>query len=76
MPSSSTKTSPCWYGFIVPASTLRYGSILRIVTGIPRALRRRPSEEVVIPFPRPEITPPLTTITFTKSPGACNGPFA
>jgi len=32
---------------------------------MPRAFSRRPSEEVVIPFPRPEITPPLTTKTFT-----------
>src|SRR5215475_12481416 len=59
-PSSVTKTSPCWYGLIVPGSTLRYGSNFWSWTRNPRALSRRPSEAATIPFPRAETTPPVT----------------
>src|SRR5690606_23729218 len=59
-PSSVTNTSPCWNGFIVPGSTLRYGSSFCIVTLRPRSLRRRPRLEAVSPLPRLEATPPVT----------------
>src|SRR5512143_3453415 len=59
-PSSVTNTSPCWKGFIVPGSTLRYGSSFCIVTRNPRALSRRPRLEAVSPLPRLEATPPVT----------------
>src|SRR3954468_12139587 len=63
-PSSVTKTSPCWNGFIVPGSTLMYGSSFCIVTRRPRHLRRRPSEDAVRPFPKEEATPPVTKMCF------------
>src|SRR6478609_9987007 len=59
-PSFVTKTSPCWNGFIVPGSTLRYGSSFCIVTVRPRALRRLPRLDAVRPFPSEEATPPVT----------------
>src|SRR5205814_7162785 len=59
-PSSVTNTSPCWNGFIVPGSTLRYGSSFCMVTRSPRALSRRPRLEAVRPLPRLEATPPVT----------------
>src|SRR5579862_961047 len=59
-PSSVTKTSPCWNGFIVPASTLTYGSNFSALTRHPRLLSRRPSEADVMPFPSAEATPPVT----------------
>src|SRR6478735_7360171 len=59
-PSSVTKTSPCWNGFIVPGSTFRYGSSFCIVTRRPRAFRRLPRLEAVRPLPREEATPPVT----------------
>jgi hypothetical protein len=54
-----TKTSPCWYGFIVPASTLMYGSSFWIDTETPRLFSSRPSEAAVIPFPSELTTPPV-----------------
>src|SRR5579884_3037892 len=59
-PSSVTNTSPCWNGFIVPASTLTYGSNLRSVTRQPRLLSSRPSDAEVMPFPSADVTPPVT----------------
>src|SRR3954451_20335217 len=59
-PSSVTNTSPCWNGFIVPGSTLRYGSSFCIVTRRPRALRSDPRLEAVRPLPSEEATPPVT----------------
>src|SRR5436305_859136 len=69
-PSSVTKTSPCWNGFIVPGSTLRYGSSFCIVTRSPRALSRRPRLEAVKPLPRLEATPPVTKTCRTEVSGA------
>src|SRR5712692_7134292 len=63
-PSSVTKTSPCWYGDIVPGSTFRYGSIFSDATESPRAARIRPSDAAVMPFPREEVTPPVTNTNF------------
>src|SRR6186997_1549306 len=63
-PSSVTKTSPCWYGLIVPGSTLIYGSSLRMETFRPRALRIRPTLAAVMPLPREEVTPPVTKTYF------------
>src|SRR5690348_1023098 len=59
-PSSVTKTSPCWNGFIVPGSTFRYGSSFCIVTRRPRERRSRPRLLAVRPLPREEATPPVT----------------
>src|SRR5512139_246352 len=59
-PSLVTNTSPCWKGFIVPGSTLRYGSSFCMVTRSPRALSRFPRLEAVRPLPREEATPPVT----------------
>ena len=50
-PSTVTKTSPCWYGDIVPGSTFKYGSHLRTLTLSPLALSRQHTEAAVIPFP-------------------------
>ncbi len=63
-PSSVTKTSPWAKGFIVPASKLRYGSIFRQVTLRPESWRSLATEEVVMPLPRPDITPPVTKMYF------------
>src|ERR1700738_1927089 len=59
-PSSVTNTSPCWNGFMVPGSTLRYGSSFCMVTRRPRALSSAPRLEAVSPLPREEATPPVT----------------
>src|SRR6202000_2031428 len=59
-PSSVTKTSPCWNGFMVPGSTLRYGSSFCMVTRSPRAFSRAPRLEAVSPLPSEEATPPVT----------------
>src|SRR5581483_4588095 len=59
-PSSVTKTSPCWNGFMVPGSTLRYGSSFCMVTRSPRAFSKRPRLEAVRPLPRLDATPPVT----------------
>src|SRR3989339_1046089 len=63
-PSSKTNTSPCSVGFIVPASTLRYGSIFMTVTRKPFDCKMFPIEAVVVPFPTPLITPPTTKMYF------------
>src|SRR6266540_2194784 len=63
-PSSVTNTSPCWNGFIVPGSTLRYGSSFCMVTRRPRALRRLPRLLAVRPLPSEEATPPVTNTCF------------
>src|SRR6266571_3145493 len=60
VPSSVTKTSPCWNGFIVPGSTLRYGSSFCMLTRSPRSFSRRPRLEAVRPLPRLDATPPVT----------------
>src|SRR3989344_5605559 len=62
VPSSSTKTSPCSVGFIVPASTFTYGSILSAVTSRPRACKIFAIEAEAMPLPTPDITPPTTKI--------------
>src|SRR5688572_23137451 len=59
-PSSVTNTSPCWNGFIVPGSTLRYGSSFCMVTRRPRDLSSRPRLEAVRPLPSDDATPPVT----------------
>src|SRR4051794_18882549 len=59
-PSSETKTSPCWNGFIVPGSTLRYGSSFCMDTRSPRIFSSRPRLEAVSPLPRDDATPPVT----------------
>src|SRR5690606_6941378 len=61
---SRTKTSPCWYGLMVPGSMFRYGSILTIVTWMPRASIRLPIEAALIPLPMLESTPPVTKMYF------------
>ena len=48
----------------MPASKFMYGSILIDVTRTPDEDRIRPIDEIVIPFPNPETTPPVTTIYF------------
>ncbi len=55
-----TKTSPCSWGRIVPASTFKYMSILTVVTLRPWDWRMTPIEAEVTPLPRPETTPPDT----------------
>src|SRR3954447_20455582 len=59
-PSLVTNTSPCWKGFIVPGSTLRYGSSFCMVTRRPRDFSRLPRLEAVSPLPSEEATPPVT----------------
>src|SRR4029079_11806400 len=54
------KTSPCSSGFIVPGSTLMYGSSFCIVTRRPRHLRSLPSDDAVRPLPSELATPPVT----------------
>jgi len=49
-------------GFIVPASTLIYGSILTAVTLKPLLLRILAMEATATPLPMPDITPPATKI--------------
>src|SRR4029078_8181175 len=41
-----------------------YGSSFWIATFSPRDLKRRPSEAVVMPLPRPEATAPVTKMNF------------
>src|SRR3954469_11519707 len=65
-PSSVTNTSPCWNGFIVPGSTLMYGSSFWSVTRRPRLLSKRPSDDAVSPLPRLEATPPVTKMCFVN----------
>src|SRR5918997_583089 len=70
-PSSVTKTSPCWNGFIVPGSTFRYGSSFCMETLSPRATRRLPRLEAVSPLPSEEATPPVTKrclVSFARGP--------
>ncbi len=59
-PSSVTNTSPCWNGFIVPGSTLMYGSSFCMVTRSPREVSSRPRLDAVSPLPNEEATPPVT----------------
>src|SRR3989344_2432970 len=61
-PDFKTKTSPCSVGFMVPASTFRYGSTLIALTAKPRAWRIFAIEEVATPLPTPDMTPPITNI--------------
>src|SRR5262249_27125255 len=49
-----------WNGFIVPGSTLRYGSSLRNVTRSPRASSSAPSDAEESPLPSDDSTPPVT----------------
>src|SRR3954451_11620002 len=65
-PSSVTNTSPCWNGFIVPGSTLMYGSSFCSVTLSPRLLSSRPSDDAVSPLPRLDATPPVTKMCFVN----------
>ncbi len=44
---------------------LIYGSNFCMVTLNPRALSKRPKEAAVIPFPRPDTTPPVTNTYLT-----------
>src|SRR3989344_5741703 len=62
IPSSVTKTSPCSMGFIVPASTFRYGSIFTQVVLYPLDFKILAVEADAIPLPMPDITPPITKI--------------
>src|SRR5918995_1130972 len=73
-PSSVTKTSPCWNGFIVPGSTLMYGSSFCSVTRSPRLLSSRPSEEAVSPLPRLDATPPVTKMCLATTTSASSDP--
>jgi len=54
---------------IVPASTLRYGSILMLVMWQPCALSSRPRELMLMPLPRPDTTPPAQRAKGRKSEG-------
>src|SRR5829696_2408662 len=70
-PSSVTKTSSCWNGFIVPGSTLRYGSSFCIETRSPLATSRLPRLDAVRPLPSEEATPPVTKrclVSLTRGP--------
>src|SRR5436305_337209 len=60
LPSSVTKTSPCWNGLIVPGSMFRYGSNFCTWTLRPRALSSRPSDAATMPLPSADTTPPVT----------------
>src|SRR3989344_7826878 len=61
-PESSKNTSPCSVGFMVPSSTLRYGSILTRFILKPRAASILPIDAVDMPLPTPDMTPPMTKI--------------
>src|SRR5262249_57704835 len=63
-PWSVTNTSPCWYGLIVPASTLRYGSIFCSATRYPRASSSAPMDAAASPLPSEDTTPPVTKMYF------------
>src|SRR5215207_5591558 len=70
-PASVTKTSPCRNGFIVPGSTLRYGSNFCIETRKPRATSSLPRLAAVRPLPSQEATPPVTKrclVNLTRGP--------
>jgi len=60
-PSSSTNTSPCSNGLIVPGSTFRYPSHFIVITFL-LFESSFPIDAVVIPFPSPDITPPVMNI--------------
>jgi hypothetical protein len=45
---------------MVPGSMFKYGSNLIASTSKPEFFKSRPIDAVVIPFPRPETTPPVT----------------
>ena len=49
---------------MVPGSIFRYGSSFLTDTLSPLHLSRRPSDAAVIPFPRPDTTPPVTNTYF------------
>src|SRR3990167_3784722 len=66
-PLRSTNTSPCSVGFMVPASTFKYGSTFTRLTGYPFCCRRRPIELVTTPLPTPLMTPPRTKIYLCPS---------
>ena len=63
-PSSSTNTSPCSNGDMVPASVFKYGSILIAVGRIPALFSSTPRLDAVTPFPSPLRTPPETMTYF------------
>src|ERR1039457_5553289 len=44
-----------------------YGSSLSMETEIPRATSKRPMLAAVMPFPREEVTPPVTKTYFTMA---------
>src|SRR6478735_3801505 len=52
---------------MVPGSTLMYGSSFWWVIRNPRALKSRPIEAAVMPFPSPEATPPVTNTYVGRS---------
>lgn len=56
--SDGGQQSPCSKGDMVPASQLRYGSILIDVTLYPHPFSRTPMDDAVTPFPSPDTTPP------------------
>jgi hypothetical protein len=51
--------SPCWYGDIVPGSTLMYGSNFCRPTVNPRETSSRPMDAAAIPLPSDDTTPPV-----------------
>src|SRR5689334_223095 len=72
-------------GFMVPASRFTYMSHLIGDTENPRALRSSPREAAVMPFPRPDTTPPemkmyrvlsdtMDSASARHSPAAARGP--
>src|ERR1700733_13164969 len=63
-PSSVTKTSPWAMGFIVPASKFRYGSTFMQLTLRPESWISFAIEEVEMPLPSPDMTPPVTKTYF------------
>ena len=56
----------------VPASMLRYGSILIAVTRRPASLSNKPIDEAVIPLPKPDTTPPVMTTYFMSDEDSLN----
>src|SRR5207344_396484 len=67
-PSSVTNTSPCWYGLIVPGSTLMYGSNFCSVTRYPCPSSRHPTDAAARPLPSEETTPPVTKMYLVVRP--------
>jgi len=49
---------------MVPASTLRYGSIFKQLTEYPESCNNFAIEAEEIPLPKPDITPPVTNTYF------------